>query len=177
MGIKCLAIFIFCVLLQSSLVMQNKSSQQTAKHDPAPYDKAGPYSVGNELSPPARSRVVGEIRGFLWEHWKQRRVGRVTATFYTIEGDPTSSTFFIEPDTKGCWSIRVESVSTISALLPKGRRPRYETTKDSYDAVERIEAIGGSPATSTPIPEQDARQPQTYKLRLKNTRTNSVQIL
>ena len=70
----------------------------------------------------------------------------VRATFYSIEGDQTSSSFFVEPDAKGSWRISVESVSVISAFLPKGSKPRREVTHETYDEIERLEATSGNSA-------------------------------
>lgn len=94
--------------------------EERAGRDLAAYDKAGPYTI--DYVPPFRGdKYLGEIRGFLWEHWKERRLGVVKATFHSIEGDRTISTSFVEPNAKGSWRITVESESIISALLPKER--------------------------------------------------------
>lgn len=173
--LKWISVLTICLVLQSGLIMQGQSSRQRAGRDLTAYDKAGPYTIDYE--PPYKAdKYLAEIRGFLWEHWKNRRRGLVKATFYTIEGDPTVSTSFIEPDAKGCWRITVESESIISALLPKGRKPRRLITHDDYDAIDRVEATVRDSTPSIPIPEQDVRQPQTYRLRLRNSLTNSVRI-
>lgn len=173
MSIKWISVLTACFVLQSGLMMQGQTLPQRARRDLTAYDKAGPYTIDYE--PPYKGDTyMGEMRGFLWEHWKERRLGMVKATFYTIEGDPTNSTSFVEPDAKGCWRITVESESIISGVLPKGRQPQRETTKEEYDVIDRIEATGESSAPS--IPEQEIREPQTYKLRLRNSRTNSVRI-
>jgi hypothetical protein len=156
--------------------MQGKSLGQQARRNLAAYDKAGPYSLDNEPPWEKREKMAGEIRGFLWEHWKERRFGLVKATFFSIEGDHTSSSFFVAPDANGCWRITVESESIISALLPKGKKPRREITQDDYDVIDRVEATGESSAPSIPVAEQELRQPQTYRLRLRNSQTNSVRI-
>jgi hypothetical protein len=103
--------------------MQGKSTAQGARSDVAAYDRAGPYELNNDLHPHDADKILGEIRGFLWEHWKERRLGLVKATFFSIEGDHTSSSFFVEPNAKNSWRITVESESVISALLPKGTKP------------------------------------------------------
>jgi hypothetical protein len=175
MIVKWISVLTTCLVLQSGLIMQGQSSRQLARRDLTAYDKAGPYTIDYE--PPYKGdKYLGEIRSFLWEHWKERRLGVVNATFYTIEGDPTISTSFVEPDANGCWRITVESESIISALLPKGKKPRREITQDDYDVIDRVEATGESSAPSIPVAEQELRQPQTYRLRLRNSRTNSVRI-
>src|SRR6185295_2089512 len=178
MCVKWISVLTTCLVLQSGLIMQEmrgQSSGQRVSRDLTAYDKAGPYTIDYE--PPYKGdKYLGEIRGFLWEHWKERRLGLVKTTFYTIEGDPTFSTSFVEPDAKGHWQITVYSKSIISALLPKRKKPRRVATHDEYNLVDRIEVTDGDAALSVPIPEEEVRQPQTYKLRLRNSRTNSVRI-
>jgi hypothetical protein len=175
MSIKLVLIITLGLVMQSGLNMQGKAPGQRARRNLAAYDKAGPYSIDNEPPWEKRDKIAGEIRGFLWEHWKERRLALVKATFFSIEGDHTSSGFFVEPDAKGCWRITVESESIISALLPKGRKPRREITHDDYDVIDRVEANGNA-AIQISIPENEVRQPQAFELRLRNSRTNSVRI-
>lgn len=174
MSLQWVLVFSFCLVFQSDVMMQGKSSRQAVRRDLAVYDKAGPYIIDNE--PPFKGdKYFGEIRSFLWEHWRERRLGLVKATFFSIEGDHTSSSFFVEPDAKGCWRIAVESESIISALLPKRRRPRRIVTNEDYDQVDRVEENENA-ATPIPLPENEVRLPQTFKLRLRNRHTNSVRI-
>src|SRR6267142_1157778 len=99
MSVKWILVLTSCLALQSGLIILGQSSDQRAKRDLTAYDKAGPYTIDYE--PPYKGdKYLGEIRGFLWEHWKERRLGLVKATFYTIEGDSTVSTSFVEPDAK-----------------------------------------------------------------------------
>lgn len=176
MSVKLVSILTTCLFLLFSLTMQGKSSAQGARRDLAAYDRAGPYELNNDLHPHDADKILGEIRAFLWEHWKERRLGLVKATFFSIEGDHTSSSFFVEPDVKNSWRITVESESVISALLPKGRKPRRKITHETYNEIERVEAMSGISGPSIPISAQEVRQPQTYRLRFRNTRTNSVRI-
>jgi hypothetical protein len=118
MSVKWMSVLTTCLVLQAGVIIHGESSGQRAGRDLTAYDKAGPYTIDYE--PPFKGdKYLGEIRGFLWEHWKEQRLGVVKATFSTIEGDPTISTSFVEPDAKGCWRITIESESLISALLPK----------------------------------------------------------
>jgi len=164
------------LILQSGFTMRGNSSGQEGRRDLAAYDQAGPYELNNNLHPHDAEKIRGEIRGFLWEHWKQRRLGLLKATFFSIEGDPTSSSFYVEPGDKNSWRIKIESESIISALLPKGRKPRREITHENYDEIDRIEATSGISAPLILIPVQAIRQPQTYKLRFRNRRTHSLRI-
>src|ERR1044072_6802226 len=103
------------LIIQCGLSTQSKSLGQSGRRNLAAYDQAGPYSIDNEPPWEKREKMEAEIRGFLWGHWKDRRLGLVKATFFSLEGDYTASPFFVEPDAKGCWRITVESKSVISA--------------------------------------------------------------
>ena len=175
MSTKLGLIITLCLIIQPGLGLHGKSLGQETRRNLAAYDKAGPYSIDNEPPWEKRERIIGEIRGFLWEHWKERRLGLVKAIFHSIEGDQTSSSFFVEPDAKGRWRIMVESESTISALLPKGRKPRREITREDYDQIDRVEP-NGNETNLIPISSGDVRDPQSYRLRLRNSSTNSVRI-
>ena len=176
MYVRLVLIFTSFLILLPGLKAEAKSSEQRAKRDLASYDQAGPYELNNDLHPHDADKILGEIRGFLWEHWKEKQLGLVKATFFSIEGDQTSSSFFVEPDAKGSWCVKVESVSVTAALLRKGSKPRREITHEKYDEIERLELMSGNSATSILIPAQAMRQPQTYKLRLRNRHTKSMRI-
>lgn len=91
----------------------------------------------------------------------------LVATGFNFEGDPTTSTYFVEPDSKQRWVIHVESTSTIARLLPKGQEPRRIKHEETYLEVVRVELVDNDPAQQIPIPNEDSRPPEKYKLRLK----------
>jgi hypothetical protein len=145
------------------VVVQQVSSEKSLSDLNAQYDKAGPYSIGDDLSPSRRDKLLTEIRGFLWEHWINKRPGQLRVTVYTIEGDPTTYNFFIEKDPRENWFIRAKSESVIAALLKPGEKPRHETTEISYYDIERLD-----PETGHVISKGEKRQPETYRLRLEH---------
>jgi hypothetical protein len=176
MRIKLLPI-VFCLILQPNFMVQAKSIGQKIRRNLANYEQAGPYDFDNELHPRDADKLLGELRGFLWKRWRERRLALVTATFYTIEGDPTKSLYFIESDARGTWWVRIDSESTISVLLPKSKRPKHKSTHDDYDSIDRVEPTSTNAPKFIPIPDDEVRQPQTYRLRLRNSRTNSIRII
>jgi hypothetical protein len=177
MALKLLSVMTLLLILSPNLLAQCNTPGRKIRRDLASYEKAGPYNFDNELHPRDADKLLVELRGFLWKHWRERRLGLVAATFYTIEGDPTNSCYFVESDSKGVWWVRVDSKSTISALLPKGKRPRHESAHDQYDEVDRVEPTSTSAADAKPISNEELREPQMFKLRFRNSRTNSVRIL
>ena len=71
------------------------------------YDKLGPFTVPLGASPHS---VKGKVRDFIWQHWQQHRRGYAVVTFHSIEGEPSTSHMFIEPNRDGVWhlSVRIE---------------------------------------------------------------------
>jgi hypothetical protein len=126
-------------------------------------DKAGPYFLKNNLEESRTNRVLAEIRGFLWNHLLEHRLGRLQVTVYTVEGDPTTYVFSIEGDTKDCWYIRAKSESIVAALLKPDEKPRRETKEVRHYDVERLDS-----GTSLVIPKGEKRRAESYRLRLQN---------
>ena len=87
-----------------------------------------------------------DFREFVWQQWSKQRRTKVTATFYSIEGDPTTSTYYIEPDKSGGWHIFVESESeccwSYAMQKPKKKRERRKST-ETYTDLERVQAVQG----------------------------------
>ena len=87
-----------------------------------------------------------KLREFLWEHWSQKRLGRVVATFYSIEGDPTTHHLYIEPGGDGRWRVVSEYESECcwfySMEKPKKKR-EHRKGVEIYDTVERVEEVNG----------------------------------
>jgi len=159
-------------MLLFSFVNGNNSSGQRTRRNLAEYAKAGPFTICNELPPEAGEQKMAEIRGFLWKNWNERHLGVVTVTFCSIEGDPTLSTFFVEPDAQHHWQVRVKSNLTESSLLPKGRAIHRKTSED-YDEVGRVDIKD----QSSQITDDGPRDARTFRIRLKNTRTKSERVL
>ena len=69
-----------------ALSAQPKPRNQPPVRDISKYDTIGPFVLGNEHAFESDYRAMGEIRCFIWEHWRVRHRGWLSATFYTIEG-------------------------------------------------------------------------------------------
>jgi len=74
------------------------------KRDVTKYDHIGPYKVVGFASTPKTDQDEGEVRDFLWNHWREHRRGTVTITHQYVEGF-VRATYFIEPDRQGRWSV------------------------------------------------------------------------
>jgi hypothetical protein len=113
-----------------------------------------------------------KLREFVWEHWRQKRLARVVATFYSIEGDPITYRMFIEPDATGRWRVLSEYESECCALyaLEKKRKKikrQRETGIVIYDIVERVEELKTDKVTWKVIAEEESRESVKYSLRLR----------
>ena len=131
------------------------------------YEKAGPYTIELKLDAQARAKLEADIREFLWNHWQQRRLGHVMVTQYSKEGEPSTSSYFVEPDEKGIWHITVKIDRT---LVDRGGSKSQHQESVEYEAylVERIEVPKDGLTARVSIPEGEMRSPQSYLLALKD---------
>ena len=156
---------------------QSKASvNKIADRDLSRYEKTGPYVVRSHPESD-RIRLEAEIRDFLWKLWSSCRLGMLVATGFNLEGDPTTSTYFVEPDSEGRWVIHVEAISIIAALLAKGEELRRMKHEETYSDVARVELLDNNPAQQIPIPNEDSRTPEKYKLRLKQEGITTIRFL
>src|SRR5215467_12616619 len=129
----------FMAFLLFSLLFQVEHRTGTTLHRRIEqYEKAGPFLLEKpKISKESRNKEA-LIRGWLWEHWKGHRLGYLVATRYSIEGERSTSTYYVEPDESGAWSINVEIVRA----LRDRKKPNliHETTYSfSAPVVRRIE--------------------------------------
>lgn len=167
------AVTISILMLSCNQLMRSSPLQQAKMRNLARYDKAGPYTIELRLDAQARSNIEANVREFLWSHWHQRRLGHVAVTRYSKEGEPSTSSYFIEPDERGVWHIAVKIGRT---LVDRGdsKSQRYESVEYEAYSVERIEVPKGGLTQSAVIPEREARTPQSYRLALKDERGKAL---
>lgn len=161
------------LLLSGSSAKQSKPLQQEKMRKLSLYEKVGPYTLELTIDAHARASKEAEIREFLWNHWQQRRLGQVTVTQYSREGEPRTSSYFVEPDEKGTWHIAVKIDRT---LVDRGRAKsqRHESVEYVAYSVERIEVPKDGLTARVPIPEGETRPPQSYLLALKDKRGKAL---
>jgi hypothetical protein len=123
------------------------------------YEIGGPYEERDGLTLAEKNQMHANIRSFLWDHLREKRLARLQATGYTIEGDKTTNTFFVDADAKGNWGIRSEWVQW-RRIHPSGNIKR-DSGKESYCEVSRID-----PENDQIIPNEQERSRETYILRL-----------
>jgi hypothetical protein len=122
-------------------------------------DLAGPYVVtNNDMLTAKGGQKIGEVRTFLWEHWSGHKLGHLELTLFSKEGVATNTTFEIEPDEHGVWSLRV----TIDRPTLKGTSAGHSEYR-SY-SVRRTVPRNDRSSPLVSIPETEKRTGDAYRL-------------
>ena len=165
------------LLFSITLSGQSKQSVQASARDVARYDTIGPFEIGGEPGFEKDEKALGQIRAFIWEHWNGQKRGWLSATFYTIEGDKTTSKFFVEPDQKGAWRLIIDSESIVSARSPKRQRPKHTLRHEVYDQLDWVERTCNLSERCRSVTEQAVQDPPRYLLLLINRKIRASQML
>jgi hypothetical protein len=140
---------------------------QTEVRDLRSYEKAGPFSLTLNLDAQSRIKLEAEVRKFVWEHWRERRLGYVTFTKFSKEGEPSTSHLFVEPDEEGVWRVAVKIDRMVVESHGSKRRHRSSTEYIAY-ALERIEVPTSGLNEPILLPEIVSKKPDSYRLVLKD---------
>ena len=124
--------------------------------DLSQYEVAGPYTI--QSSTPAADHLSGQLREFLWTHWRQHRRGTVVATHSYVDGSARTS-YFVEPDKAGRWLI----VEYTDWPFPAKKQRTLPTKRFSCAEFERVEP-DPLHLPLVPIPDLEQRQPEMYLL-------------
>src|SRR5437868_2543359 len=81
-------------------IIEAEMKSQAAKRKLEDYEKLGPLCHELIRYGPEQD-IERQVKDFIWQHWKEKRRGLVIVTFHSIEGEPSTSFMFIEPDDKG----------------------------------------------------------------------------
>jgi len=124
------------------------------------YDKAGPFS--STVYDASGARTEATVREFLWNHWKEKRRGYLTITPYSVEGDRTDASYFVEPSKEGSWRVQVTFDRTLV-----DRRPGKHATfhKQQYFTAYALERFRRTP--SPRFSDADPLPPEEYELIMK----------
>lgn len=138
-------LFIFCLPLLLLIVgFQNSTAQSIKKRQLNLYDKGGKFEFSWNVEHAERQTRKTKLRDFLRAKLSQKQLAQVTATFYTLEGDPLISNFYIEPNEKGVWIILEEWQKTCCWFYQLEKKKRkFVTTKGKriYETSETVEAF------------------------------------
>lgn len=164
------------LLLGSGRAANSIQQKQTAPRDLRLYDQPAPYTI-TIFPHDQRDKSDAEIRGFLWTHWHQHRLGKLVATWYSKEGEPTTYTYFVEPDEKGIWQIngQCKDQRPNPPGAPKGHY--YVSREFVATSAERIVPPPNGLVPRIVLTEEDARPPESYVLVLKDRDGKDVNII
>jgi hypothetical protein len=158
---------IFLLNLGQLIAMDNTKEQAPGQQDRSKYETAN-YDL--RLSKADEwAQMKTEARAFIWNHWHRRKLARLVVTTYTKEGDPTETTFWIEPDPMGVWHMRLEEESRTTAFLSK---PRLEKREFQVYNVERIIRKGAS--SGQPLKDDAHANADSYWLAMKDKSGKTV---
>ena len=153
-------------LLAGALTLASFANQAKVR-DLRSYEKAGPFNIALNLDAQPRIKLEAKVREFVWEHWRKRRLGYVTFTKFSKEGEPSTSHLFVEPDEEGVWCVAIKIDRVVVERRGSKRRHGSSTEYIAY-AVERIEVPTSGLDEPILIPEADLKKPDLYRLVLKD---------
>jgi len=162
----------FFIRVPNTNVVLSQSKADNSNRDLSLYEHGKTYDFSWSKVKTLRAERE-EFRQFLWQQWSKQRRTKVTATFYSIEGDPTTSTYYIEPDASGRWHIVIESESeccwSYAMQKPKKQRElrKYIETYTDLERVQEIQDKTGLFLKWKAIPKDKQLSPKSYMLRLK----------
>jgi hypothetical protein len=120
-------------------------------------DQAGPYIINNG---PNRSGRLADSRDFLWEHWRERRYGHLAVTWISKEGRAANTTYTVEKNAQGVWSISVKTQWTPG----KGDGPVHAPVEYRVYLIRRAETEGDSQSGTIFLQDNEKRSAATYRL-------------
>lgn len=156
--------YVLVLMMFGASAFGDNTNSETEGRDLNAYEQSGPYTIDFlEAHANQRSRDEAAIREFLWVHWHSQRRALLRVTFYSKEGLPTVTKFFIEPDAIGNWNVVVQMRSKLPA--PPGSEGRSEDTTERAYYVQRV-TIDKSDVQV--IPPADRRTAASYRLALRD---------
>ena len=139
-------------IMAGALVFASALSVEAGPRDLARYETLGPYVLHERVLTAAdRALVDSQMRDFLLRCWQQHRLGRLITLRFSIEGLPTRTTYYIEPDASGGWHVVVESLGTLPGTKP-GTNEHYTeqqartatlTSVQGPDGKEHVRVVSG----------------------------------
>lgn len=140
------------------------------------YERAGPYVLAAKANPITEDSflIAASIRDFLWRHWRGHRLGTLLVTTFSIEGLPTRTTYFVEPDKSGVWRVLSETSYTLLSTEPGTTKHSEQLETSVAYSVERMEALPDGTTSNKAIAVTEIRDPLSYHLVLKDQQGNVI---
>lgn len=123
-------------------IIEAEMKSQAAKRRLDEYEKLGPL-CHELIHYGAEQDIERRVKDFIWQHWKEKRRGFVIVTFHSIEGEPSTSFMFIEPDAEGRWHVDTKIERRLFDW--NIRQPRRQTNGYTAHSVKRVPGNEGRP--------------------------------
>ena len=122
------------------MIVALSSVALASTRDLARYETRGPFILHERvITADDRALIDAQMRDFLWSCWHQHRRCRLITLAFSMEGLPTRTTYFIEPDEKGIWRVVIETSATVPGVKP-GTDEHY--TED-FTTIATLESVNG----------------------------------
>jgi hypothetical protein len=157
---------LLCPLPQTDMT---KRISHPPLHDVDTYDRAGPYELVRRPDGNPPFDQIDRIRGWLWIHWTERRLGLLIVTRFTTEGDRITAHYYIEPDSENRWRIalKVERLEHNYKYNDPACK-RYTELYDAAYSLVRLELQTDNAGNRKAITPEAVRPPATYVLSLRD---------
>jgi hypothetical protein len=126
-----------------AIMLATPSFTRASARDLARYETRGPFVLHEHvISAEDRALIHAQMREFFLDCWQQHRLGRLITIGFSMEGLPTRTTYFIEPDEKGAWHVVIETTTT-SRGVKLGTDEHYTEDFTTIATLETVNASDG----------------------------------
>ena len=155
------------VVLLSALWCTQGQITDTENRNLEGYRTIGPFKLDAKTTAEIRESTESRIREFLWESWRLKRRSYLSFSNVSIEGDTTTSKYFVEPAGAGPWHIVIRINREFLDRVPPYSR-HHEVFELDARSLERVEIRPNGLTPYRVLPEGAVRTPETYRVLLKD---------
>lgn len=122
------------------------------------------FEVRPDLTTKARNEMIAKIRTWLWDHWQDRRTGRMEMMTTTLEGENTRTIFSVEQSPEGVWHIAFRSARLLKDSRYPGQVFPESSDTDAYE-LDRVRVrMQGAGKKASPISPAEQLDAERYRL-------------
>ncbi len=127
------------------------------------------------LSLEIKLKREADIRGLIWDLWNTKNSGRVTATYWTKEGEKSVEEFHVTQNKDSAWVIKISlHQNLINHKDPAGAH----IPSDSVNFAYRVDRIKKTKKGDKVIPvEKEHADPSGFYLRLKDESGKEIRVI
>ncbi len=147
-------------------VVHYVGAAELSEQDLSKYENGGVYEVRALDDEGTEQQRLAELRQFLWQHYKEGKLGFVEVVFVSIEGGTNRFSFFIDEDATGRVGISVRGRKSEPRLQNDGQDNPVVETADRYTVVERFESRGKGNKLGSRLSDDIVLNALQYRLKL-----------